>query len=146
MPFSSLLFAAEKIPLVDIIAILGRIDGVNSIADWKNLPSTKMPNVSPTDPPQWLPRKAFKVNIRKAKVREAIVKNAIVHSMIVKKRRFLSKISFSTTLGCVSLYIIILVVTGYSFLDGPMTPRRASLWVEKNSRRLHWPACRKRMS
>jgi len=71
LPFSSLLFAAEKIPLVDIIAILGRIDGVNSIADWKNLPSTKMPNVSTTDPPKWLPRKAFKVNIRKAKVSEA---------------------------------------------------------------------------
>ncbi len=73
LPFSSLLFAAEKIPLLDIIAILGRIDGVNSIADWKNLPSTKLPNVSIKDPPQWLPRKAFKVNIRKAKVRRLLI-------------------------------------------------------------------------
>ena len=73
MPLSSLLFAAEKIPLVDIVAILGRIDGVNSIADWKNLPSTKLPNVSTKSPPQWLPRKAFKVNIRKAKVSETLL-------------------------------------------------------------------------
>lgn len=69
LPFSSLLFAAEKIPLVDVVAILGRIDDVDSIADWKNLPSTKLPNVSKSDPPQWLPRRAFKVNVRKAKVR-----------------------------------------------------------------------------
>jgi len=67
LPFSSLLFAAEKIPLVDIIAILGRIESVDSIADWSNLPSTRLPNVSKTDPPQWLPRRAFKVNVRKAK-------------------------------------------------------------------------------
>jgi hypothetical protein len=72
LPFSSLLFAAEKIPLADIVAILGRIDGVDSIADWKNLPSTKLPNVSTKDPPQWLPRKAFKVNIRKAKVSDKL--------------------------------------------------------------------------
>jgi hypothetical protein len=62
-----LLFAADKIPLADIVAILGRIKDVDTVADWKNLPSAKMRNVSLTDPPMWLPRKAFKVNIRKAK-------------------------------------------------------------------------------
>jgi hypothetical protein len=67
LPFSSLLFAADKIPLADIVAILGRIKDVDTVADWKNLPSAKMRNVSLTDPPMWLPRKAFKVNIRKAK-------------------------------------------------------------------------------
>ena len=46
---------------------LGRIENEDSIADWKNLPSTKMPNVSLTNPPMWLPRRAFKVAIRKGK-------------------------------------------------------------------------------
>jgi hypothetical protein len=62
-----LLFPNEDIKLVDIIAIMGRISDVNSIADWKNLPSTKLENVSVTKPPMWLPRGAFKVNVRKAK-------------------------------------------------------------------------------
>ena len=66
LPLSGLLFAPEKIPVADIVAILGRIADVNSIADWKNLPSTKMPGVS-SNPPMWLPRDAFKVYIRKAK-------------------------------------------------------------------------------
>jgi hypothetical protein len=67
LPFSSLLFAAERIPLADIVAVLGRIQDVNAVADWKNLPSTTMRKVSLKDPPMWLPRKAFKVNVRKAK-------------------------------------------------------------------------------
>ena len=67
LPGSALLFASETIPLVDIIAILGRIDGANSIADWKNLPSTKIEGVSPTNPVMWLPRAMFKENIRKAR-------------------------------------------------------------------------------
>jgi hypothetical protein len=67
IPFSGLLFAADRIPLADIVAILGRIKDIDTIADWKNLPSTKLPNVSLKSPPMWLPRKAFKVNIRKAK-------------------------------------------------------------------------------
>jgi len=64
---SALLFPNERIPLVDIIAIMGRIQNVDSLCDWKNLPSAKLPNVSPTNPPTWLPRAAFKVNMRKAK-------------------------------------------------------------------------------
>jgi hypothetical protein len=67
LPFASVLFASERIPLADIVAILGRIGDVNTLADWRNLPSTKMPNVSLTEPPMWLPRRAFKVNVRKAK-------------------------------------------------------------------------------
>jgi hypothetical protein len=61
---SQFLFSADDIPLVDIIAILGRIDDVDSVADWNDLPSTKRGNTS-SNPPMWLPRKAFKVNIRK---------------------------------------------------------------------------------
>jgi hypothetical protein len=60
------LFANEDIPLVDVIAVLGRIENVNSVADWRNLPSTRLENVS-ANPPMWLPRGAFKVNMRKAK-------------------------------------------------------------------------------
>jgi hypothetical protein len=66
LPFASVLFASERVPLADIVAILGRIGDVNTLADWRNLPSTKMPNVSLTAPPMWLPRRAFKVNVRKA--------------------------------------------------------------------------------
>jgi hypothetical protein len=67
LPFASVLFASERVPLADIVAILGRIGDVNTLAYWRNLPSTKMPNVSLTAPPMWLPRRAFKVNVRKAK-------------------------------------------------------------------------------
>lgn len=67
LPGSFLLFASEKIPTADIVAVLGRISDVDSIVDWSNLPSTKLPNVSKTDPPMYLPRRAFKVYIRKAK-------------------------------------------------------------------------------
>lgn len=65
LPNSALLFAQQDIPLVDVIAVLGRVRDINSIADWENLPSTRLENVS-TTPPMWLPRGAFKVNIRKA--------------------------------------------------------------------------------
>jgi hypothetical protein len=62
LPGQTLMFASEKIPLVDVIAIMGRIQGYQSIADWRNLPSTeRSPNV------MWLPRDMFKENIRKAK-------------------------------------------------------------------------------
>ena len=67
LAFSNLLFATDPIYVADIVAVLGRIQDVNSIADWKNLPSTKLPKVSQTNPPMWLPRRAFKVNIRKSK-------------------------------------------------------------------------------
>lgn len=65
IPNSFLLFASEKIPLVDIIAIIGRIGNTDSIADWRNLPSTK--DSSPTNPVMWLPRKMFKENVRSSK-------------------------------------------------------------------------------
>lgn len=67
LPAASILFSQEPIKLVDIIAIMGRIQDVNSLCDWKNLPSAKRDNVSLTNPPLWLPRAAFKVNIRKSK-------------------------------------------------------------------------------
>jgi len=65
VPNSFFLFANEKIPLVDVIAVIGRIGNTDSLADWKNLPSTK--DSSPTNPVMWLPRKMFKENIRSSK-------------------------------------------------------------------------------
>eukprot|EP00546_Thalassionema_frauenfeldii_P006605 CAMPEP_0178910946 /NCGR_PEP_ID=MMETSP0786-20121207/9389_1 /TAXON_ID=186022 /ORGANISM="Thalassionema frauenfeldii, Strain CCMP 1798" /LENGTH=345 /DNA_ID=CAMNT_0020583273 /DNA_START=64 /DNA_END=1101 /DNA_ORIENTATION=- len=67
LPGSALLFPNERIPLVDVIAIIGRIQNVDSLADWANLPSTTWERVSTTNPPMWLPRATFKVNMRKAK-------------------------------------------------------------------------------
>jgi hypothetical protein len=69
LPKQRLLFAADKIPLVDIIAVLGRISDTNSIVEWKNLPSaTRSGTVANSaNPPMWLPRNAFKVLIRQAK-------------------------------------------------------------------------------
>ena len=67
LPASSFLFSQEPVKLVDIVAIMGRIQTVDSLCDWKNLPSAKLPKVSLTNPPLWLPRAAFKVNIRKSK-------------------------------------------------------------------------------
>ena len=68
LPSSQLLFAADEIPIADIVAILGRIDDKDSLVDWRDLPSTKRGNFTPgRDPPMWLPRKAFKVQIRKNK-------------------------------------------------------------------------------
>eukprot|EP00536_Pseudo-nitzschia_multiseries_P005632 jgi/Psemu1/238687/estExt_Genewise1.C_1080035 len=65
---SQLLFSADKIPVADIVAVLGRIDGKDSIINWSDLPSTKRGTTAPgQDPPMWLPRKAFKVQIRKSK-------------------------------------------------------------------------------
>lgn len=68
LPSSQLLFATDKIPVADVVAILGRIDGKDSIVNWRDLPSTTRGNITPgVDPPMWLPRKAFKVQIRKMK-------------------------------------------------------------------------------
>jgi len=68
LPNSALIFATEDIPLADIIAISGRISNVNAVADWRNLPSTKVPGlVDVENPPMWLPRATFKANIRAAK-------------------------------------------------------------------------------
>lgn len=67
LPGAALLFASEDIPLVDIIAILGRIQSVDSIADWKNLPSTKIEGASKTNPVMWCTRAIYKDNMRKAK-------------------------------------------------------------------------------
>ena len=54
---SGLLFANDKIKLVDIVAVVGRISNTESIADWRNLPSAKADNlVNPDNPPMWLPR------------------------------------------------------------------------------------------
>lgn len=62
LPGQALLFANESIPLVDVIAIMGRIRGTDSIANWTKLPSTEQaPNV------MWLPRAMFKENIRNSK-------------------------------------------------------------------------------
>jgi len=67
LPLSELLFVGDTIPLVDIIAIVGRIKDVDSIADWRNLPSAKAPGVSENNPPMWLGRDSFKKNIRALK-------------------------------------------------------------------------------
>mmetsp|Transcript_21274 Transcript_21274/g.44811 ORF Transcript_21274/g.44811 Transcript_21274/m.44811 type:complete len:329 (-) Transcript_21274:205-1191(-) len=68
LPSSALLLAADKIPVADVVAVLGRIDGLDSIANWKDLPSTRRGTITPgVDPPMWLPRKAFKVQVRKNK-------------------------------------------------------------------------------
>lgn len=68
LPNAALIFPNEKIPLVDIVAIAGRIDGLDSVADWRNLPSAKLEGLSdPENPPMWLPRATFKANIRKNK-------------------------------------------------------------------------------
>jgi len=68
LPFSTLLLAADKVPLIEVVAIIGRISNVDSLADWKNLPSTKVPNaIDPNNPPMWLPRSTYKENIRKAR-------------------------------------------------------------------------------
>lgn len=77
---SQFLFSADPIPLVDIVAVLGRIRqqsntkdnddtaaAVASICNWKDLPSTKRGEFSGSEPPMWLPRKSFKVLIRKNK-------------------------------------------------------------------------------
>eukprot|EP00555_Chaetoceros_dichaeta_P014154 CAMPEP_0198252700 /NCGR_PEP_ID=MMETSP1447-20131203/3183_1 /TAXON_ID=420782 /ORGANISM="Chaetoceros dichaeta, Strain CCMP1751" /LENGTH=219 /DNA_ID=CAMNT_0043938055 /DNA_START=70 /DNA_END=726 /DNA_ORIENTATION=+ len=69
LPNSFLLFPSEEIPLVDILAILGRIEDVNSIADWRNLDTAKMVGVDNVNPPMWLPRGDFKKNVRSAKWR-----------------------------------------------------------------------------
>lgn len=66
LPSSNLLFAADAIPIADIVAVLGRINDKESLTDWRNLPSTRR-GISSGDPPMWLPRKAFKVQIRKNK-------------------------------------------------------------------------------
>uniref|UniRef100_A0A448Z925 Uncharacterized protein n=1 Tax=Pseudo-nitzschia multistriata TaxID=183589 RepID=A0A448Z925_9STRA len=68
LPSSQLLFASDKIPVADIVAVLGRIEATESIVDWRNLPSATRGTVTPgAEPPMWLPRKAFKVLIRKSK-------------------------------------------------------------------------------
>lgn len=68
LPSSQLLFAADEIPIADVVAVLGRIDGVGSLADWENLPSTRRGDPIPGKAaPMWLPRKAFKVQVRKNK-------------------------------------------------------------------------------
>jgi len=62
---SQFLFVADPIPVADIVAVLGRIQDKDSLTDWRNLPSaTRRPSTG-SAPPMWLPRKAFKVQIRK---------------------------------------------------------------------------------
>jgi len=67
-PMLPILLANDKVPLVEVIAVIGRITNVDSLADWRNLPSTKVPNaIDPNNPPMWLPRATFKDNMRKAR-------------------------------------------------------------------------------
>uniref|UniRef100_A0A6T8H6Q2 Uncharacterized protein n=1 Tax=Proboscia inermis TaxID=420281 RepID=A0A6T8H6Q2_9STRA len=71
LPGSQFIFGkSADIPLADVVAVVGRIKDVNSIADWENLPSTKLEGVSETNPPMWLPRATFKANVRKAKFQQ----------------------------------------------------------------------------
>ena len=64
---SPLLFSGD-VKLVDVVAVVGRITDVDSVADWSNLPSTRVPDLAvPDKPPMWLPRATFKTNLRKAK-------------------------------------------------------------------------------
>ena len=66
LPSSQFLFAADAIPIADIVAVLGRIEDKDSLANWRSLPSATRGTVTPgQDPPMWLPRKAFKVQVRK---------------------------------------------------------------------------------
>lgn len=65
LPSSQFLLAADAIPIADIVAVLGRIKDKDSLANWRDLPSTKRGEFTGADPPMWLPRKAFKVQIRK---------------------------------------------------------------------------------
>jgi len=67
LPGAALLLPPERIPLADIVAVVGRLDGVGSVADWADLPSTRQPKVRASNPPMWLPRATFKANIRKAR-------------------------------------------------------------------------------
>jgi len=68
LPGSQFLFASEDVPLADVIAVVGRIGDVDTIADWRNLPSAKLPGiVDPNNPPMWLPRATFKANVRSSK-------------------------------------------------------------------------------
>ncbi|KAL3912779.1 MAG: hypothetical protein SGILL_006750 [Bacillariaceae sp.] len=67
LPQQQLLFAADDIPLVDIIAVLGRIPSAESIVDWRNLPSATRKGTTASSPPMWLPRNSFKVLMRQAK-------------------------------------------------------------------------------
>ena len=70
LPKSELLFAQDRISLVDVVAVLGRIRSVESMnVDWKNLPSATRGGSMAADasnPPMWLPRQAFKVAIRES--------------------------------------------------------------------------------
>jgi hypothetical protein len=67
LPCSPLLFSSP-VYLSDVVSIVGRIENVDSLADWRNLPSTKVPDLAtPDNPPMWLPRSTFKTNIRSAK-------------------------------------------------------------------------------
>jgi len=63
---SAFMFQNGDVKLSDIIAVIGRIPDLESVADWRNLPSTKRMGTVGTTPPMWLPRAAFKVNMRKA--------------------------------------------------------------------------------
>jgi hypothetical protein len=67
LPNQRFLFAADDIPLVDVIAVLGRIPDTESIVDWRNLPSATRKGTTGSNPPMWLPRNAFKVLMRQAK-------------------------------------------------------------------------------
>lgn len=67
LPNSPLLFTADPIPIADIVAVLGRIEDKDSLANWRELPSATRGESTGAEPPMWLPRKAFKVQIRKNK-------------------------------------------------------------------------------
>ncbi|GMH52379.1 hypothetical protein TrST_g6586 [Triparma strigata] len=67
---SPLLFQGP-LKLLDIISIISRIEKTDDLADWKNLPSTKVSDLAtPDNPPMWLPRSLFKTNIRSKKFKK----------------------------------------------------------------------------
>eukprot|EP00592_Proboscia_alata_P007396 CAMPEP_0194357260 /NCGR_PEP_ID=MMETSP0174-20130528/4766_1 /TAXON_ID=216777 /ORGANISM="Proboscia alata, Strain PI-D3" /LENGTH=352 /DNA_ID=CAMNT_0039127199 /DNA_START=260 /DNA_END=1318 /DNA_ORIENTATION=- len=80
LPQSALMFPSEDIPLVDVIAVVGRLNDASGVCDWENLPSTKyVPSKKYTpaggidlrtadgNPIMWLPRAIFKENVRNSK-------------------------------------------------------------------------------
>lgn len=57
-----------SVKTLDILNVISRIQSVDSLCKWADLPSTKVDDLAtPDNPPMWLPRSTFKTNIRKNK-------------------------------------------------------------------------------
>ena len=64
-------YKIKYIENLNIISIISRIEKTDDLADWKNLPSTKVSDLAtPDNPPMWLPRSLFKTNIRSRKFKK----------------------------------------------------------------------------